>query len=1002
MRRLLKYLFVVLHLNAIYCAAGDYVSITKDPMAWAENFNKATPAQKQGMYRQSVEDIARTKVGGMWDTVVNAITRNKRLTANELLARLDKNLSAIPDEYRNSISYAVTMKALDTMTEEAEVRDSGKKVETMAKVFSVPLEVAKKLHLKQEIKGNSTLAKYPNVVKAADAFITTEKPIALDMPKRYEPPRSVKAIDTELVPAGQKLSEAGPDPPPTLPVIPESAPQVQNKQDAKPDKAKPVEAKEEPKQDSSKEQIQSIRRVAGEQISHLSSELSSKDALVQELQRKIADLEKQPKEFRPQLIDANRKSPQEGELKAQIQALKDAIAGKDSSMAQLTRERSAEKSDLEAQLQTSTNQLQQTQKHLGEQQTQNQGLQSEMAQKDRDLGARDTTNRQLTSDLQQSRQDLTDTQNQNRNLQDQATQQNRRIQDLQQDVATKSATSNTLGAELNKRDALIGTLKTQNQTLQNEMAQRDRELGAKEADNRQLTSDLQRSQQELADTRTQKDAEIAQLKQEHVAEKAAVEVQLQQSQKELTDTRTQVTQKEAEIARLTQAHATEKSDLEAQLQTADNRLQGLQQELTDIQAQNQDLQSKMAQKNDDLQQSQKALTTVRELIALLDERMNAQTTLIETLNEENSTLKALKEQNRSLQFAVSELSISSYTGLQETVRKFLRNPRYLELLCYKVPQATQIENVSQPVQNVQDLIMSAIGKCEEIYNHGINVQVAKYSQEVNNFNNWIGWDATIGEHLRSTISSREQLKQSVDAMQHIVVHHFEPWEDVKTVLSGMLGPPEHFSESQQQSVQYSLESFMSQVSDFTGLVDAIKTYDNTIQLLTKGIQCGYGVWGPPNETAKELGVAALKTCQLMSFCEVPLRHLNQLIPKHLQGDWNKENVLLALGQIKMKLYTLSMLKLAYDFGSTPISEAQLKLKNMISTLKDLALEDVTLTNTEWYKGCQYFIDSCPAKEKINVSWAQAESIFQKIYKGPVMDEQCFLRMLLSHKLKDLL
>ncbi|MDR1254655.1 MAG: hypothetical protein LBJ78_01330 [Puniceicoccales bacterium] len=1305
MRCLLKYLLVVLHLNTICWISAAYVSVTDDPTAWAKNFSEATQEQRQDMYRQSVEEIARAKVGGVWDTVVNVITRDKRLTANELLARLNDNLHTIPSEYQKAISFVTVMKALDSFTEKEQVPDNAKKVETMAKVFSVPPEVAKKLHLKQLIKSHSALTKYPNVVQAADAFITTEKSIALDMPKMYEPARGVKLIDTELVQASQKLSEVAPDPLPKVPVVPESSPKVQDKPDSKPSKSESIEEKkEEPKQEEPKKQTATAGPRANEQVSRLLSELNSRDALIKELQEKMSDIEKQPKEFRPHLINTN------NELENQVEALKGAIVGKDSSIAQLTRERATEKGHLEAQ-------LQQSQKHLGDQQAKNQSLQSQIDQRGRDLGAKeadirkltteksdletrlqttgdqliqsqqdlgdqrtqnqdlqrelgakDVANRQLTENLQQTRQSLTDTQNQNRNLQDQVDQQNRQVQDLQQGAKSKDATISTLGAELNKRDTSIGTLQTsnqalkdqvtqkdtaiaqlnqahaaekstwdarlqlsetqvqglgkdlgeqqvrnqnlqnqidqrghelrakdvtintlggqlnlrdadirklttekgdlgnqlqatrdqltqsqrdlgnqqtQNQNLQNKIDQRDRELGAREVVKHQLAVDLQQSRQDLATKEasistlktqlTQKDIDIAQLNQAHAAEKSALETQLQTTGGQLTQSQLdlgnqqvrnqnlqsqidqrghelrakdvtintlgdQLNLRDADIRKLT----AEKGDLGARLQTTADQLTQSLQDLTDQRTQNRSLTDQVSQRDQRIQALQQSVTKkdvtintlgdqlslrdadIRKLTAARDafevqwqqskkdladmrawhqdlqnefsqreQIIEGRDNTIGQLNGEKRTLQAqnqtlqnevaqrdndlraqevtnrqlatdlqqsrqeltnfqgqvrnLQSQNQDLQLKTTQLSIVAKQGrskLLETVGKILSNRRYLNLLCYKKPQVL-MANAPQPVQDIRGLLGPIIEQCEEIYNHGTAVDMAGTVHRINNFNDWIELDNIMHQRLSQKVETAKLIERSFNEIQRMLTRDFQN-KDVEVFLREILGSPEHFTDSQQQTIQHSLEFFMTRVNECESLVNAIENCNQEMQTLTVGIQQGYGVWQPPSETAKELGVAVLKTCQLMHFCQMPFRALNQIIQTHLQGNYNKENVLLAFRQIKMKFYVLSVLKLAHSVASSgagmfgaqpPINSEQ--LKNMASTLKDLALQDVILTNADWFLGCRCFTDPCPAQEKIGASWAKAEEIFQKIHK-PIMDEKCFLQMLLSHKLKDLL
>jgi chromosome segregation ATPase len=1238
--------------------------MTEDPITWAKIFSEAPQEQRQAMYRQSVEDIAKTRVGGVWDTVVKVVTRDNRLTANELLARLNENLLIIPDEYRKAISFVTVMKALDSFTEKERVRDDAKKVEAMARVFSVPPEVAKKLHLKQLIKNHSALTKYPNVVKAADDFIAGEKPITLDIPKMYKPTPRVKLIDTELVHAGQKLPEVVPDPLPKVPVVPENSPRVQNEQDSKPDKAKSVEEKkEEPKQEQPKEQIQPARPMASEQVNQLLSKLNLRDTFIKELQDKISDLEKQPKEFRPHLIDA-RGNPKESELKTQVQALKDAIAGKDSSMVQLTRERSAEKSALESQLQATTNQLQQSRKNLGEQQAQNRTLQDNVARKDHDLGIKDVDNRQLTEDLQQARQNLTDTQNQNKNLQDQVTQQNRRIQDLQQDVTTKSNTSNTLGAELNKRDADIAqlkreratekvnsqkdlndqqtrnqdlqneitqrgqmierrdklsgelnkenrTLKTHNRTLQAEMAQKDRDLETRDAANRQLATDLQQARQNLTDTRNQnknlqdqvtqqnrrvqdlqqdvttksttsntlgaelnkRDADIVRLKHTHTTEKSEWDARLQVSenrlqglQKDLTDTQNQnknlqdqVTQqnrriqdlqqdvttksntsntlgaelnkRDADIARLKRTHTTEKSEWENQLQATTNQLQQSQKNLGEQQAQNRTLQENVAQKDrelgardaanrqlaTDLQQSQRESASFRDQVTQqnhriqdLQQSVNNKDKLIDTLGgqlsqrdtaihklttekdaiearwrevndqlrqsredlvnmrtenqelqkevkirqelldkrdasivqfkEENGTLQAemaqkerdlgqrtealqqsqqeltnfqnqvrrLQGQNQDLQLEKTQLSIVGKLGrskLLEIVRAVLSNRHYLDLLRYKVPRVPTLD-IQQPLQNIQALIGPTIDKCIEIYERGIGVSIANLRHEVVNFNDLVVFNGMIHEGL-TTVTNQRKLFHELFT-EKMRTYNF-PDKDIEVFLWRILSSPEFLNEQQQQVMRYSLELFMTQVGVYSQLVDGINVCDQKIRAFTAYIEYGAGIWEPPSETAQELGVAMLKTCQLMHFCRMPLGELGQLIRNHLKGEWTKENVLLALQKIKIKLYALIVLKLAYEVASPatgvfggpqpPITEDQ--LKNMAVKLQALTDPDVTLKGAQWHEGWRNFTDPCPAREKMVISLEKAEEIFQKIYK-PIMDEKCFLQMLLSQKLRDLL
>jgi hypothetical protein len=805
--RFFKPLLTLLCLKVMCCTAEAYVSVTEDPIGWAKRFGEATQEQRKAIYRQSVEDIARSKTGGMWDTLVNLVTRDKHLTASELLTRLNDNLHIIPNEYREAVSFVTVMKALDSLTDKETVQNNSQKVETMAKVFGVPLTMAKKLYLKQLIKSNSALAKYSNIVQAADSFITVEKANILDMPKIYEPTQSMKPVDTELVHANQKLPEAAPIPVPEISIKPENSPDVQSKQGLESKQHQPAEEKQEPKQEQTKEQIPSAKSTDSERIDRLSSELNSKNTFIRELQEKIIELEKQPKEFRPYLIEEGRKSSKENELEAQVKALRGEVSGKDYSMTQLIQEHAAKKGALDAQ-------------------------------------------------LTQSQRGLADAQDQNRNLQDQVDQRGHQIQDLQQDVKNR-------------------------------------------------------------------DADITRLNREHTAEKGA---------------------------------------LQTQLQTTTDQLTRSQEELSNLQGQ----------------------------------------------------IYKLQGQNRDLQLDMIKLRMSLVPNrrekLLETVNKILKNQECLDFLSFKAPPLKPI-NVPPPEQDIEPLIEPIIEKCIEIYSDGIGVNMLELRCIVNNFVTWIQLDNEVQKRLDQVTSEASQYHRSLPTIQGMFMHDFPKNADVKGFLQEIVRSSTRLSEFQQQSMQGSLEYLIARIDDCKEIVNAIKSRSEQIQVLAEGIRYGYDVWQPPSEIAKELGVAMLKICQLMRFCQILFTNLRQLIPKNLQGDWNKKNVLFALRQIKMKFYALSVLKLAqevaspsaswFGFRAQPPIEVE-QLKNMASTLKNLALEDVELTDIEWFTGCQHFTKQCPTKERIEVSFSKAESLFQKVYKGPLMDEKCFLQVLLSCQLKDIL
>ncbi|MDR0393048.1 MAG: hypothetical protein LBH52_02340 [Puniceicoccales bacterium] len=860
--RFLKCLLTLLCLDVVCCTAEAYVSITEDPIGWAKSFGEATQEQRKVIYRQSVEDIARSKTGGMWNTLVNLVTRDKRLTANELLTRLNDNLHIIPNEYREAVSFVTVMKALDTFTDKEIVQNNAQKVETMAKVFGVPLTMAKKLYLKQLIKNNGALTKYPNVVQAADSFITVEKANTLDMPKTYEPTQSVKLINTELIHADKKLPEIAPIPMPEVSIKPESSTDVQSKQSSESKQRPPVEEKKEPKQEQSKEQIPTAKPTDSRQIDRLSSELNSKSALVRELQEKIIELEKQPKEFRPHLIEEGRKSSKENELEAQVKVLRDEISGKDYSRAQLTREQSTEKRDLDARLQATTNQLSQSQRNLGDQQAQNRTLQAEVAQKDHDLGIKDAANNALTDQL------------------------------------------------------------------------------------------------------NQRDTEITRLNREHATEKGNLETQLTQSQRDLADAQDQ------------------------------NR---------NLQDQNRDLQNEINRRG--------------QIIAKRDKTIGQLNGGKRILQAENKTLKdeitQLKGQNRDLQLQVTKLFIFSKRNdrtklLLETVDKILNNHEYLDVMRYQVPPelpASSIRPLPDHLSSIVDLIYQ---KCSIIYEQGIQVRTPIGEHMIQDYKNLTNFNRAICDVISYNTQIMNELKRSLICMQNML--GMPQGKDVRTFLQETKSSSgRHLTPLQQGSLQNSLEFFVAKIDDYNQLATDIDNRHRFIQELTKCVDDCFDIW-PLGKSAEKLGLAMLKNFQLMKFCSVHFQKLIALFIRPIQGqEWSEENVLNALRQAKMKFYALSVLKLAKDVASpsagwfgtqSPIPLTP--LRNMANTLKNLALEDVELTDTEWFAGCQYFTDQCPAKGKIEVSLEKAESLFQKIYKEPLMDEKCFLRMLLSHKLKDLL
>jgi hypothetical protein len=824
----------------MYCTATAevYVSITEDPVGWAKSFSEATQEQRKAIYKQSVEDVARSKTGGMWDTLVNLVTRDKHLTANELLTRLNDNLHRVPNEYREAVSFVTVMKALDSLTDKERVKNNSQKVETMAKVFGVPLAMAKKLYLKQLIKSNSALAKYPNVVQAADSFIAVEKANILDVPKTYEPTQGTKLVNTELVHAGQKLPEVAPIPVPEVAIKPENLPDVQSKQGSESKQHEPVEEKQEPKREQPKEQVPTAKPTDSRQIDRLSLELNSKSALVRELQEKIIELEKQPKEFRPHLVEEGRKNSKENELEAQVKALRDEISGKDSSMAQLARERSAEKSDLDARLQATT---------------------AELTQSQRDLGVKDAENNTLVDQLNQR------------------------------------------GVEIRGLTAEKSDLDARLRTMTAELTQSQRDLGVKDAENNTLVDQLNR--------------------------------------------------KDADITRLT----AEKSDLDARLRITKAKLTQSQQDLINQQTQNKTLQQEIT---------------------------------------------GVKSQNKDLQLQASQLSVpNERTEFLATVNKILGNKEYLDVMSYEIPPELPAPPM-QPLLDLSHVLTLIYKKCVMIYREGIQIRTSTGEHTIRCYEDLIDFNRRTCGSISGHTQIMKELKRSFICAQGML--DVPQGKTVETVLQEVRHNLGAQLTSQQKLLKSSLEFFMEKFNNYNQLVTDIRE-------LTEGVNNCFGIW-PFGKSSEKSGLAVLKIFQLMKSCNVSFEKFIVLFIVLLEGqEWNEKNVLNALRQVKMKFYVLNALELAKGVASPAVgfwkSQPRISQKQLISMgniLKGLTSEDVELTDIEWFTGCQYFIDPCPAKEKIEVSLEKAELLFQKVYKGPLMDEKCFLQMLLSCKLKDLL
>jgi hypothetical protein len=1054
----------------MYCTAEAYVSITEDPIGWAKSFGEATAEHKQTMYRQFVEDVARSKTGGMWATLVNLVTRDRHLTASELLSRLNENLHIIPNEYKEAVSFVTAMRALGSLTDREVVQSNFQKVETMAKVFGVPSEMAKKLYLKQLLKNSNVLTKYPNIIKVADSFITVENVNTLDMPKRYAPTQGVNFINTELVHADQKLPEAAPTLVPEISIQSKNSLESQSKQDAKSNKIQPIEEKETPKQEQPKEQISTAKPTDDRQMDRLLSELSSRNASIKELQEKITELESQPKEFRPYLIEEGHRNSKENVLDAQLQTTTDRLTQSQQGLAEAQQQNRAldaqvaqkdtalrtaqgqlrttiaERGNLEARLQASTDQLTQKEDDI-------RGLTAEKDDLGTRLTQRETAVAQLTAErddleaqLTQSQRGLTEAQDQLTHTQTGLRDEQARSRNLDAQVAqkeaekqAKEAENNALRGQLRTTIAERGNLEARLQASTDQLTQKEDDIRGLTTERGNLEAQLTQSQRGLTDQRAQNQTLEAE-KQAKEAENNALTAQVAQKEDDiarlnreqekviwkllipLQNTVTQKDQeikaKEADIARLT----AEKGDLEAQLTQS-------QRELGDQRTQKQALDAQVAQKEAEKQAKEaekQALTTqlqttTDQLQATIAERVNLQARLTQSQQElgdqrtQNQALedqkRALEAQNRGLQDQINGLekqviqllahsNRDSRKELLKTVDKILRDPKYLDVMSYKVPPELPAPSM-RPLPN--DVVGLIYARCNEIYTQGIKTLDRKHT--IHCYEDLINLNESICTLISSKTRIMNELKRSLICMQNMLVVPRD--KDIKTFLQKTKDSLDIRLTLEQELLQKSLELFVAKFEDYKQLVTNTDDHYNSVKNLTVEANNCFSIW-PSGKCTEKLGLAMLKNFQLMKLCNVDFQTLKDQL-EQCQGSKDEKNVLDALRQIKMKFYVLGVLKVAEDvaspltgfFGGGQPSILQEQLENMARELKVLALEDAKLTDIEWFIGCQYFTDPCPAKDRIQVSLDKAESVFQKIYREG-MSETGFFHTLFSKKLKDLL